>query len=153
MSDDLYGPVLTVPDGIRWKPAKPASKTHVVLVSMFGGRYKLARDRSTGEVAYYELKGQDAPRTPKETIDAEPEKRKQIRYRVGAGCWFVVDGRWFLCKVIERGQGNCVIASETGWDDERVTQWPYGETLQFSVNRDNDGNLFQRLRPLQARQR
>lgn len=182
-----YEQVDSVPDGLRWKPApgpragsgsgpprKPPSPDErknkrrererrtpeqaTTTLFSFANTYMLVRMRATGAVTYYRLK--DMPeKSPAEKIDAEPTKKEQVRFRVGAQCWFVdTGGRWFLCEVVERtghdratfGEpGRIVIKSVTGWDADRKAPWEYGDLLEFPDKPNNP--LFMRLRPLKAR--
>lgn len=147
-----YAPVETVPDGLTWKPAphKPP-KDKTILYSM-GNIYKLVRDRVTGEVAYFMREDADNTKSPASAIDAEPAKPKQVRYNTGKHCWFVdTDNRWYCCEVVERKQtpDRITIRPVTGWDAERVKEWPYSELLEFPAKDNNP--LFKRLRPLKAR--
>lgn len=140
-----------VPQGIKWNPPKggaPADHRFTVLYS-FGKFYKLVRDRQTGEVVYFQRKDMPAGATPKEKIDAEPPKPKQVRYREGTNAWWVDNGRWFLIKVVKRTQNpdTIIISSVTGWDADKQKEWPLGLELEFPAN----GQLFKRLRPLKAR--
>ena len=172
-SKDRYEQVASVPDNLRWKPAPwgsrprvPGSRreklppnSHTVMFSL-GNEYKLVRTRATGEVVYYRLKDIEQ-KSPAEKIDTEPAKPEQVRYRVGCFCWFVdSDSRWYCCEVVERTGGDRATAGDahritlrpvTGWDAERVKEWPYGDLLEFPSLPANP--LFQRLRPLKARTR
>lgn len=171
-----YDPVDKVPDGLSWKPApgpSPGSRrgprkepspfpwvnkarerqrrrrtgpAQTVLLSL-GNLYKLVRDRDTGAVQYFKHKSVDAPISPAATIDAEPTRGHQVRYRQGALCWFVDNGRWFLVKVVKREPHRITIASETGWDADRQKEWALGVLLEFPA----PGALFKRLRPLKDR--
>lgn len=142
-----YDPIESAPDGIKWKPVQGRpSKTHVTLYSI-GDVYKLVRVLETGEVAYFKRKDTDAISLSKK-IDDEPDKAKQVRYRVGQMCWLIDDaGRWYCCEVMKRGPRNIELRSVTGFDAERTAAWPYGEVLAFSPKTV----LFRRLRPLKAR--
>jgi hypothetical protein len=151
-----YEPIAydAIPVGVKWKPSPPHVGPTRAFVSLFGARYRLERVLETGEVTYFERKGLDPDpvATPKDKIDAEPEKKGQTRYRVGAHCWFVGDGaRWFLCEVLERGYRRITIKPVTGWDAERLVHWPHPEPFSFSSRIENDGDLARRLRPLKDR--
>lgn len=157
MSDEDWIPLDAEPD-VRWRPAKHIKKTNpnTVMVSTPGGFYKLVRQRDTGEVKYFKHKSVDElppdRKSPAELIDAEPKKKGQVRYRVGALCWFVdSDAKWYLCKVLAR-QGSpsrITIKPETGWDAERKMPWPYADPIQFPAYATSP--MFMRLRPLKAR--
>lgn len=141
------------PNEYTWKPQPGfhASKTHVTLFST-GNIYKLVRELATGAVTYYKLKDTGPEASSKDKIDAEPTP-KQVRYKQGAHAWFIdTGGRWYCVNVVQRKQrpDRIVIASVTGWDADRVCAWPYGGELEFPADRNNP--LFQRLRPLKARQ-
>ncbi len=145
---DLYEQIPSPPDGVKWKPGRgPANKIVTVMYSTPGEYYKLIRDRNTGDVVYYKLKDAAAAATPKEQIDAEPERKKQVRYRENAVCWWVDNGRWFLVKVVKREPKRITITSVTGWDADRQKEWPEGLELEFPA----PGQLFKRLRPLKDR--
>lgn len=155
---DAYEPVASVPDDLKWRgvSGRP-SLTHTTLVSVPGALFKLIRDRSTGAVQYFRLKDMGPEMTPKEKLDAEPERKEQVRYRVGTQCWFIDEGRWYLCEVVDRtgyapGTGTekrIVIKSVTGFDADRQKAWAFGELLEFPALENN--RLFQRLRPLKDR--
>lgn len=149
VTDPNYEQVDTVPDGIRWKPARGAPKHNtVVLVSMFGGLYKLIRDTSTGAVTYYKLKGEPPPATPKEQIDAEPERPKQQRFHTGTFCWFVSDiGAWFCCEVVSRENNSITLRPTTGWDADKKVPWPFDGDLTIHVGSQS----FKRIRKLKDR--
>ncbi len=146
---NVYEPVETVPEGLRWKaqPGHNVRKDAVVLFSM-GNVYKLVRTLATGEVAYFKAKD-GPPKSPSDKIDAEPTPAKQIRYRTGTKCWFVISGRWFLVSVFERDGKRIVLKSETGMDADRTTPWPHPDMLEISASQSN--YLYQCLRPLKAR--
>ncbi len=149
--DHLYEPCeLPDADTIRWRPkgGKPLS-THTVLYSI-GGVYKLIRTLATGEVAYFKLKDEADAVSPPDKIDAEPAKPAQVRYNVGKHCWLILDGRWFCCEVMSRENHTIELRPVTGWDADRTTAWPHGETLAFSSRQSSP--LFKQLRPLKARQ-
>jgi hypothetical protein len=156
----VYVPIASseVPEGIRWKPIVGQKRTSaaVTLLSTPGGYYKSHRVLATGEITYYKLDESDVPATPKEKIDAEPTPAKQVRYRTGSVCWYVAGGRWFAVEVVKRtgmdratyGEPSRVtIKSRTGWDADRVVEWPFGEELEFVANPRN----MAFLRPLKAR--
>jgi hypothetical protein len=146
---DAYEQVDTVPADMRWKPAPFGGRAANNLTVMYtiGNFYKLVRVRATGEVTYYRLKDQPEAATPKEKIDAEPAKAKQVRYKVGANAWFVIDGRWFLIRVVKREPGVIVIAPVNALDADRQASWPHPPELEFSPK----SNTFSHLRPLKAR--
>ena len=153
-----YEPVESVPDDIKWRPVcGMPSKTHVSLVSTPGGFFRLKRELATGAVQYFRLKDLGPNAAPKEKIDAEPKREGQVRYRVGAKCWFVVDGRWFLVEVVDRTGGaagtgdekRITIKPASTHDADKLTPWPYDEFLEFVAQPSNP--LFQRLRPLKDR--
>lgn len=140
----------SVPDGLVWAPYKGPDTNFTVLRSI-GDYYRLVRDRNTGAVVYFKRKHDDDKISPAETIDAEPQPPKQVRYRVGTQCWFVIDTRWYLVEVVERQAHpeRITLRPVTGWDAERQTEWVFGELLQFGVTQNF--RLFQHLRPLKAR--
>ncbi len=156
-----YDPVApeTVPEGIRWKPATPHTGKRRAYTSMFGNLYRLVRTLATGEVQYFKLKDADVAATPKEKIDAEPEHKDQVRYRIGCQCWFIETADvWYLVEVVDRvGEDRStfgepkriVLKSATGWDADRKVQWPYGDLLEFPASPNNP--MFARLRPLKDR--
>lgn len=153
-----YEPIDTVPADLKWKPAhgRP-SRTHTKLVSTPGSCFRLERDLKTGQVRYFRLKNLGPEMSPKDKIDAEPEREEQIRYRVGAHCWYIEEGRWFLVEVVDRlgyapGTGTekrLVMKSVTGFDADRVAPWPFGEL--YEIPADQRYQAFQRLRPLRDR--
>lgn len=157
---DEYEPVAEVPEGIKWRPAGGhPSKTHTRLFSTPGGFFRLERDRATGEVRYWRKKDMGPSATPKEKLDAEPTRGYQVRYKVGAHCWFVEDNRWFLVEVVDRlgetpGTGTekrIVLKPVNELDADKERAWPYGELLEFPAYPNNP--LFLRLRPLKDRYR
>lgn len=146
---DLYEQIPSPPDGVKWKPGRgPADKIVTVMYSTPGEYYKLIRDRNTGDVVYYKLKDAAAAATPKEQTDAEPERKKQQRFRVGAQCWYVTtEGRWFLCLVQSRRPAHITLCPVTGWDAERQVKWTLPGFLEIRT-----GNpAFQRIRKLKDR--
>lgn len=152
-----YEPVdyAAIPVGVKWKPSRGKPGPHTrTMYSTPGNTYKLIRQLDTGDVAYFKLKDTGPEKSPAEKIDAEPQKKGQVRYRVGSYCWLVLDGLWFCCEVMKRGRepGTTVPTIElrptTGWDADRKASWPHGETLTFSARTP----LFKHLRPLKARQ-
>lgn len=148
MSDPRYESVASVPDGLKWKP--PNSRPHrdvTVMLSIPGGIYKLIRTRATGEVLYYRLKDIPAA-TPKEQIDAEPEREKDQRFHTGTFCWFI-DGanRWFCCEIVSRENGVIVLRPTTGWDADRLAPWPYNGDLEIKAS----SPLVPRIRKLKDR--
>jgi hypothetical protein len=156
--NDKYEPVDKIPDGLKWKPApgRP-SPTHTKLVSTPGGFFALVRCRETGAVQHFRLKDMGHEMSSKAKLDAEPT-REQVRYRVNAHCWFVDGpGRWFLVKVVDRtgeaaGTGTekrITIESVTGFDADRIIEWPYGPALEFPSLPNNP--MFMRLRPFKDR--
>lgn len=151
-NEALYEPVASVPEGLRWKPGHGPKSARVTTLFSLGNIYKLQRDRDTGALWYYKLRDTGPEKSPAESIDAEPTAKKQIRYNVGKHCWLIIDGRWFCCEVVGRTQEPATITLRptTGWDAERQTPWPHSETLEFTAQPTNP--LFQRLRPLKARQ-
>ncbi len=149
-----------VPVGTQWKGQSGYgnSKTHTTLFSLYGCTYKLVRELATGEVCYFKLKDTGPEKSPAAKIDAEPGddgKKAQVRYKVGSHCWLVEPGAlWYLCTVVAREPApasRITIKPVTGWDADRKAQWPYSEELQFVAKASNV--TFQRLRPLQARNR
>lgn len=146
-----YERVDSVPDGLTWKPRKGRpSSAHTTLFSI-GNIYKLVRVRETGDVTYYRLREAFADaKSPAEQIDAEPVPLKQQRFRAGTFAWFVDTGaRWYCVEVVSRDEGRIIIRPTTGWDAERVSEWPYGNELEFPARPNNP--LFMRLRKLNAR--
>jgi hypothetical protein len=146
-----YEPVTSVPEGLTWKPAMWGGRAANNITAMYslGNIYKLVRVRATGAVTYYKLKD-DTTATPKEQIDAEPERKKQQRFRVGSQCWFIdTTGHWHLVEVVSREPSRIVIKSVTGWDADREVPWEYGEALEFPTSPTN--RLFLRLRKLADR--
>lgn len=149
----LYTPIKAadVTPGLTWKRSV-GKHTHVRVEYSFGNVYKRVTDTRTGDVIFYRLLA-EAPATPAERIDAEPQKSGQVRYRLGSHCWFVDnDSRWYLCVVVDRKplpQRRITIRPVTGRDAEREKDWPYGGELEFPAKDNNP--LFLRLRPLKAR--
>ena len=158
---DKFERVENAPDDLRWSPMTgcgTAADTRFTVLRSFGDYYRLIRDRNTGEVVYFKRKVEDAPATPKEKIDEEPKREGQVRYRVGARAWLVVDGRWFCIEVVARtglsrethGEPQRItVKSVTGWDADKLTAWPYGDLLEFPALPSN--HLFTQLRPLRDR--
>ncbi len=157
-----YEPVASVPDDLKWRPqVGHPSKTHVKMVSTPGQFFRLERELATGAVKYYRLKDMGPAMTSKEKLDTEPTRGAQVRYRVGAQCWFIDQGRWFLVKVVDRTGGaagtgtenRITIAPVTGFDADKQAPWPYGEFLEFPTSQGRKGYspLFDRLRPLRDR--
>lgn len=158
---DAYDPVdvSLVPES-TWKPvAGRPSSTHTVLYSI-GNYYKLVRDQATGVVTYFKLRDTGPEKSPATKLDEEPQKKGQVRYRVGSLAWFVDAGRWFIVVVAARiGEDRAtfgepkriVIRPTTGRDATGQVEWPYGSELEFPSNPNNP--LFLRLRPLKARVR
>lgn len=150
-----------VPEGITWKPScgKRAAVPKTVTMLSIGNIYKLVRTLATGEVVYYKAIDTGPEKSPAESIDAEPVKKAQVRYRVGKQCWFVLPEGWFLCEVTRRTGGDratfgepkrIAIKSVTGWDATRTVAWPHPEEIEFVAQENNP--MFARLLPLNARQ-
>lgn len=136
-----------VPAGIEWRRA-PGGKNAVNYYYSFGKTYKKVVDTVTGAAVYYKLIDEGTPMSA--NVDAEPKRAGQVRYRVGAHCWFVdTDSRWYLCEVISRAAFRMTIRPVTGQDAEHVVPWPYGGDLEFSGKVGS--RLYQRLRPLKDR--
>lgn len=142
-----------VPGGLVWKRSCGKPSVQVIVEYSMANLYKRVTDARTGDVVYYRLLSADAPMTPAEQLDAEPQRELQIRFYVGSKCWFVdTDGRWYLCVVVARTPkpgARITIRPVLGYDDTREKPWPYGGDLEFPGMRSNP--LFQRLRPLRAR--
>lgn len=143
---DQYDRVDTVPDDLKWRPVQGSGPRRYTVLCTIGDFYRLVRDRDTGEVAYFKRKDADQPKSPAEKIDEEP-KAKQVRYRVGAHCWYVDNGKWFLMSVVERDGAKMTLKSVTGWDADRTKEWPVDVLFHLKAG----GTLFRRLRPLKAR--
>ena len=157
-----YEPVAPelVPGDLKWKfPRGMPNSSMRVFLSTPGGYYKLVRDLNTGAVEYFKLKDQGPAPASREKIDAEPEKKGQVRYRVGARCWFVDTGnRWYLVEVVDRvgadratfGEPCKIVIKPVGtFDADKQAPWPYTPELEFPAYPNNP--MFMRLRPLKAR--
>lgn len=148
---DKYERVDTVPDDLKWRPVTSPGDARFTVLCTIGDYYRLVRDRDTGAVVYYKRKDAGRAMSPKAQIDSEPKKR-DVRYRVGAHCWFVdSDARWYAVTVVAREPNRMTIRPVTGWDAERIKAWSYGNDLEFPAKSNNP--LYQRLRPLKARAR
>jgi hypothetical protein len=150
---ELYEPIelSAMPAGVKWKPRRgPPSKTHVVFYSTPGSFYKLMREIASGDVVYFKLKDTGPSISPAERIDAEPVAPKQVRYHAGSHCWFVRDGLWFCCLVVERtvSPATVTLRPVTGWDADRKAQWPHEGDFTFPAK----SRWFNHMRPLKARQ-
>ncbi len=147
-----------IPEGIKWKPqGNNLLSGKMTMLSMFGAEFKLVRDLATGAIQYFRSQN-ETKKSPAESIDAEPAKTGQARYRVGTQAWFIDADKWYLIEVVSRvGQDRptygepkrIVIKSATGWDAEHKAEWPFGEELEFVAQASN--GMFARLRPLRAR--
>ncbi len=147
---DNYERVETVPDGMTWRPFFGPGDARFTVLCTIGDFYRLIRDRDTGAVVYFKMKDTGPEISPKEKIDAEPPKPKQVRFRKGTRCWFVVDtGHWFLCDVEDRLPQRIVLRPVTGWDVDRQVEWQLVAPLELS----SVSHAFKRLRPLAARYR
>lgn len=155
-SDPRYERIDTTIDA-NWKRARNKSARFEIVFSTPGALYMRIRMLETGETTYYKLKDTGPEATPKDKIDAEPERPGQQRFRKGAHCWYVDDaGRWYLCEVVDRTGCNretfgeaksIVLKSLTGQDSERLAPWPFGDEVSISTK----SQAFQRVRKLTDR--
>lgn len=152
-----------VSDKVVWN--RGAGRSHKACFYSLGKNYKKLVDLATGAVEYFKLKDDaeapihpwtpkptETPASPAEKIDADLAERKlKVRYRLGVQCWYVHEGRWYLCTVVNRTPTpapKMTIRSVTGKDSTREVTWPFDNDLTFSPK----STWFNHLRPLKARQ-
>lgn len=161
---DRYQPIdaSEVSSKVVWN--RGAGRSHKACFYSLGKNYKKLVDLATGAVEYFKLKDTAEapihPWTPKPTatptsspvtIDAEPQRRLQVRYRLGVQCWYVHEGRWYLCEVVKRTpkpRSKMTIRPVTGRDSTREVTWPFDGDLEFAPK----STWFAHLRPLRDRQ-
>lgn len=148
-------PATDVPAGINWRPPqKEHNHAGFTVLQSIGGYYRLERDRETGQVRYFKRKDFDEAdkKSPAESIDIEDVKPNAgVNFRAGTFCWYIDEGYWFCVEIVERTKYHAVLRPTTGWDADRVRQWPHGDAFKVVVAGSDYLPNRDKMRPLKAR--
>ncbi len=140
---DDYKPVDTVPADLRWQ-------THRLTTRMrseysFGKTYKRVTDFTTDPHTVTYFMKRDTDDTPlngdrARAIDSEPEKKPQRRIRVGAVCWYIHEGTWYLAVMASSTRTTLTIRKA---DD--AVEWPFAEEIKLG----RSPRLREMIRPIE----